>query len=147
VLLLKPNVARRLHPRWLAKDLRTYGYSLIVTQGVLVVSLIPNAIGLLTGGMLLDAGVPTIHLNAVVVVIGTGLGFAVYPSVGISVAYAWGLVSMFHFIIGIAMANVAMPCTRIYEPLSRTTGYSFAYNCGYGESARAWEQGVAAMEL
>jgi hypothetical protein len=66
-------------------------------------------------------------------VIGTGLGFAVYPCVGYSVAHAWGLVSMFQYIIGIAMANVGMPCTRIYEPLSRTTGFSFSYNCGYGE--------------
>ncbi|KIZ07913.1 Alpha-ketoglutarate permease [Monoraphidium neglectum] len=117
---------------WLAKDLRTYGYSLIVTQGILIVSLVPNALGLLTGGKLIDAGVPAIQLNAATVVIGTGLGFAVYPCVGYSVAHAWGLVSMFQYIIGIAMANVGMPCTRIYEPLSRTTGFSFSYNCGYG---------------
>lgn len=35
-------------------------------------------------------------------------------------------------VIGMAMANVALPCTRIYRPLERTTGFSFGYNCGYG---------------
>ena len=30
------------------------------------------------------------------------------------------------------MALVVLPCTRIYSPLERTSGFSFAYNCGYG---------------
>ena len=35
-------------------------------------------------------------------------------------------------IIGAAMALVVLPCTRIYAPLERTSGFAFAYNCGYG---------------
>lgn len=29
-------------------------------------------------------------------------------------------------------AIVALPMTRVYAPLERTTGFSFGYNCGYG---------------
>jgi hypothetical protein len=117
---------------WLAKDLRTYGYSLIATQGILLTSLVPNALGLLITGILLDRGVPALLLNAVLVTVGSGLGFAVFWGVSQSLATAWGLVSLFHLVLGMAMAAVALPCTRIYEPLSRTTGFSFGYNCGYG---------------
>lgn len=49
-----------------------------------------------------------------------------------STAGAWCLVSLMQLVVGMAMANVALPCTRIYRPLERTTGFSFAYNCGYG---------------
>ena len=103
---------------WLAKDLRTYGYELIQTQGILITSLVPNAIGLLLVGILLDRGAPALWLNAALVVVGSALGFAVYKGVSVNLATAWGLVSMFHLVIGGAMANVALPCTRIYEPLS-----------------------------
>lgn len=117
---------------WLAKDLRTYGYPLLSTQGILIVSLIPNALGLLLIGFLIDRGVPAIWSNACLVLAGSGLGFLVYWGVGKSLASAWGLTAMFHLVIGGAMANVALPCTRIYEPLQRTTGFSFGYNFGYG---------------
>jgi hypothetical protein len=117
---------------WLAKDLRTYGYSLIATQGILLTSLVPNALGLLITGILLDRGVPALLLNAVLVTVGSALGFAVFWGVSQSISIAWGLVSLFHLVLGMAMAAVALPCTRIYEPLSRTTGFSFGYNCGYG---------------
>ncbi len=102
---------------WLAKDLRTYGYPLIKTQGLLITSLIPNAIGLWIVGRLIDSGVRPLRLNAAIVVIGVGLGFAVFKCVGQSLGVAWGLVCLFHLVIGGAMANVALPCTRIYEPL------------------------------
>jgi hypothetical protein len=117
---------------WLAKDLRTYGYPLIMTQGILITSLVPNALGLLLVGMALDRGAPALWLNVLLVLIGSALGFCIYWGVSQSLATAWGLVSLFHLVIGGAMANVALPCTRIYEPLSRTTGFSFGYNCGYG---------------
>lgn len=80
-------------------------------------SLIPNALGLLLVGHIIDRGVPAIWSNAAIVVLGSCLGFAVYWGVGQSVAAAWGLVAMFHLVIGGGMANVALPCTRIYEPL------------------------------
>ncbi|KAI8467401.1 MAG: major facilitator superfamily domain-containing protein [Monoraphidium minutum] len=117
---------------WLAKDLRTYGYPLLMTQGILIVSLIPNAVGLFAIGFAIDHGVPALLSNAVLTAVGSALGFAVFWGVGRSLAVAWGLTALFHFVIGGAMANVALPCTRIYEPLSRTTGFSFGYNFGYG---------------
>jgi len=40
--------------------------------------------------------------------------------------------SLMQFIIGMAMASVVLPMTRMYSPLERTVGFSFAYNCGYG---------------
>lgn len=27
---------------------------------------------------------------------------------------------------------MVLPATRLYNPLERTTGFSFGYNCGYG---------------
>jgi len=59
-------------------------------------------------------------------------GFGVFYGVFQGTAGAWCLVSLMQLVIGMAMANVALPCTRIYHPLERTTGFSFAYNCGYG---------------
>ena len=44
----------------------------------------------------------------------------------------WLLMPTFQFIVGIAMASVVLPATRIYGPLERATGFSFGYNCGYG---------------
>ena len=40
--------------------------------------------------------------------------------------------SLFQYVLGCAMALVALPSTRLYAPLVRTTGFSFGYNCGYG---------------
>ena len=131
---------------WLAKDLRTYGYPLLQTQGLLIVSLIPNAIGLLVVGNLIDRGVRAIWLNAIIVIIGSALGFAVFKSVGKSLPAAWGIVCLFHLFIGGAMANVALPCTRIYEPLQRTTGFSFGYNAGYGVIGGLSPLAVAAIK-
>jgi hypothetical protein len=86
-------------------------------QGLLIVSLIPNAIGLLAVGYAIDRGMRAVWSNAVLVAVGSGLGFAVFKGVSFSLPTAWGLVCMFHLVIGGAMANVALPCTRIYEPL------------------------------
>jgi hypothetical protein len=103
---------------WLAKDLRTYGYPLIATQGLLITSLLPNALGLLLVGMALDRGLPALWSNVVTVVIGTALAFPVFWGVGKSLAAAWMLVAVFHLVIGGAQSNSLLPCTRIYEPLS-----------------------------
>lgn len=54
-------------------------------------------------------------------------GFAVFKGVGRSLATAWGLVCTFHLFIGGAMANVALPCTRIYEPLQVRDGAVYVY--------------------
>lgn len=44
----------------------------------------------------------------------------------------WIAPSLLHLVIGFAMALVVLPLTRIYEPLERTTGFSFGYAAGYG---------------
>jgi len=131
---------------WLAKDLRTYKYPLIQTQALLIVSLIPNAIGLWAVGRAIDKGAKALWLNAILVAAGTALGFSVFKCVGWSMGFAWGLVCVFHLVIGGAMAVVALPCTRIYEPLQRTTGFSFGYNCGYGVVGGLSPLAVAAIK-
>jgi len=117
---------------WLVKDLRSYGYPLIQTQAMLIVNLLVNMVGLVGAGYLFDRGMRPLLSNAVFVTIGVALGFAVFKSVGTSLPTAWGVLCVFHFVLGGAMANVGLPCTRIYEPLQRTTGFSFGYNAGYG---------------
>ncbi|GBF92045.1 hypothetical protein Rsub_04392 [Raphidocelis subcapitata] len=117
---------------WLAKDLNHYGYSLVSTQGILVCSMIPNFLGLATMGAAIDAGLRVLWSNAALALAGSALGFAVFSGVSVSLGAAWGLVALFHFVIGLAQANVALPCTRIYEPLQRTTGFSLGFNIGYG---------------
>ena len=86
---------------WLAKDLRTYRYALINTQGLLITSLVPNALGLLLVGMALDRGAPALWLNALLVLVGSAFGFCMFWGVGQSLSTAWGLVSLFHLVIGI----------------------------------------------
>ncbi|KIZ00773.1 Alpha-ketoglutarate permease [Monoraphidium neglectum] len=117
---------------WLAKDLRTYGYPLKMTQGILIVSLIPNAVGLFLGGLALDRGLPALYSNMALVTAATALAFPVFYGVGRSLAAAWCLVPLFQLFVGAVQVHSLLPCTRIYEPLSRTTGFSFGYNCGYG---------------
>lgn len=80
-------------------------------------SLIPNALGLIGVGYLIDRGVRTTVINYVLVAAGIAMGFGVFKGVGISLSAAWALVCTFHLIIGGAMANVALPLTRVYEPL------------------------------
>ena len=49
-----------------------------------------------------------------------------------SIAGLWVAPALLHLVIGFAMALVVLPLTRIYEPLERTTGFSFGYAAGYG---------------
>jgi hypothetical protein len=59
-------------------------------------------------------------------------GFGVFYGVWTSTVAAWCLVSLMQLLLGAAMAIVALPCTRIYSPLERTSGFALGYNCGYG---------------
>jgi hypothetical protein len=131
---------------WLAKDLRTYNYPLLQTQAILIVSLVPNALGLLLVGWAIDRGARAILLNAAIVAIGIPMGFAVFKCVSRGLPAAWALICCFHLVIGAAMANVALPCTRIYEPLQRTSGFSFGYNSGYGVLGGLSPLAVAAIK-
>lgn len=99
-----------------------------------------NAAGLYTTGLSFDKGARAIWLNLAVTIVGLSIGFGVFYGVWTS-AYAtapntlncWFLFSLYQYVCGIAMAAVVLPATRIYAPLERTTGFSFGYNCGYGE--------------
>jgi hypothetical protein len=102
---------------WLAKDLRTYGYPLITTQGMLIGGLLCNAAGVLLTGYAFDRGAPAIFVNAGVAVIGGAAGFAALPFVGKSAAVAWAAMCAFQVIVGAGKANAGLPCTRIYKPL------------------------------
>jgi hypothetical protein len=90
---------------------------LVAQQAILVTSMLPNFAGLLTMGAAIDAGIRVLWSNAALALLGSALGFAVYSGVSVSLAAAWGLVAVLHFVIGLTQANVALPCTRIYEPL------------------------------
>lgn len=59
---------------WLAAELKTSGLAPITCQGILIVSLIPNAIGLLGMGMAFDRGARAVHTNAAIVAVGIPLG-------------------------------------------------------------------------
>jgi len=118
---------------WLMAYLKkTYKYTALTYRGIIIVSLIFNAFGLLSMGVAFDKGMRAIYANFLVVIVGAGMGFGIFYGVGESVAASYCLTSLMHFVIGMAMAIVVLPCTRIYAPLERTTGFSFAYNCGYG---------------
>lgn len=119
---------------WLMVGLRKGGpmISVIESQGILIVSLVFNAVGLVATGWGFDLGLRSIYANALVVVIGMGVGAGVFYGAWTSAVAAWTLTSLMQLIIGSAMALVVLPCTRIYEPLERTSGFSFGYNTGYG---------------
>jgi hypothetical protein len=102
---------------WLVKDLRTYGYPLMQTQTLLIVSLLVNMVSLLSVGYLMDKGLRPLRANALFVVVGVAVGYGVFMSVGKSLPTAWGVVCAFQAVLGAGMANVGLPCTRIYEPL------------------------------
>lgn len=80
--------------------------------------------------MAIDRGARALWTNGALAIVGSGLGFAVFSGVSRSLPTAWGLVCLFHLIIGGAMANVALPCTRIYEPL-QVRGWGAPWG-GYG---------------
>ncbi|PSC68521.1 Alpha-ketoglutarate permease isoform B [Micractinium conductrix] len=111
----------------------------IVMQGIVIVSMLSNAVGLYLTGHMFDKGVKAIWINAGVMLAGMGTCVGVFYGVW-ETPYAtqaktlacWFLIPLFQFIVGMAMASVVLPATRIYAPLERTTGFSFAYNCGYG---------------
>lgn len=49
-----------------------------------------------------------------------------------STVAAWLLSSLMFGIVGAALALIGLPATRIYAPLERITGFSFAYSCAMG---------------
>ena len=75
---------------------------------------------------------PTRKFKPCTLSVSVSAGFGVFYGVWASGAAAWCLMSLFQLILGAAMALVALPSTRLYAPLVRTTGFSFGYNCGYG---------------
>ena len=107
------------------------------------VAMLSNALGLFTCGTMFDRGVRAIWINLGVTVVGMSIGFGVFRGVWTSPAAkdvdslaTWFLMTLYQGVVGIAMASVVLPATRIYAPLERTTGFSFGYNCGYGAGQR-----------
>lgn len=105
--------------------------------------MLSNALGLFTCGTMFDRGVRAIWINLGVTVVGMSIGFGVFRGVWTSPAAkdvdslaTWFLMTLYQGVVGIAMASVVLPATRIYAPLERTTGFSFGYNCGYGAGQR-----------
>ena len=50
----------------------------------------------------------------------------------------WFLIPLFQLVVGVAMASVVLPATRIYAPLERTTGELTALvGCGGKPASRA----------
>jgi hypothetical protein len=56
----------------------------------------------------------------------------VFYGVWTSNAASWCLMTLFNLFLGAGTCLVALPSTRLYAPLVRTTGFSFGYNCGTG---------------
>jgi MFS family permease len=109
------------------------GVTNINAQAVMVVSLVPNAIGVLLVGYLLDRpNMRALWANLAVVVVGTPLAYGVWQGVGTSMAANFLLMSLYQLVVGAGMGLAVLPVSRIYKPLERTTGFSFGYNLGYG---------------
>ena len=92
--------------------------------------MITNALGLFTCGTMFDKGVRAIWINLIVTVVGMGVGVGVYRGVwtsasatAVNTIACWFLMPLFQYIVGVAMASVALPATRVYAPLERTTGF------------------------
>ncbi|KAL4444980.1 hypothetical protein ABPG77_004030 [Micractinium sp. CCAP 211/92] len=124
---------------WLPDEMREAGLRHIVSQGIVVVSMLTNAAGLFACGTAFDKGWPAININLAITVVGMSTGFGVFrgmwkqsAALDVNSLAAWFLMPLFQGLIGVAMASVVLPATRIYSPLERTTGFSFGYNCGYG---------------
>lgn len=124
---------------WLPDEMREAGLKHIVSQGIVVVSMLTNAVGLFACGTAFDKGWPAIYINLAITVVGMSVGFGVFrgmwdqsAALDVNSLAAWFLMPLFQGLIGVAMASVVLPATRIYGPLERTTGFSFGYNCGYG---------------
>ncbi|KAL4447988.1 hypothetical protein ABPG75_005207 [Micractinium tetrahymenae] len=124
---------------WLPDEMRDAGLKHIVSQGIVVVSMLTNAAGLFACGTAFDKGWPAIYINLAITLVGMSIGFGVFrgmwwqsAALDVNSLAAWFLMPLFQGLIGIAMASVVLPATRIYAPLERTTGFSFGYNCGYG---------------
>lgn len=45
---------------------------------------------------------------------------------------AWLLCPLMYGIVGVSQTLIGLPATRIYEPLARITGFSFAYSLAVG---------------
>lgn len=71
----------------------------LLIQGLLIVSLMCNAVGLATTGALIDRGARVLMWHTIVAAIGCGLGFATFQGVSLSLTAAWGLTCMLHFFV------------------------------------------------
>jgi MFS family permease len=113
--------------------MKNKGISTLQSQAVMVVSLVPNAIGVLLVGWLLDR--PTVRAlwaNLACVIVGVPLAYGVWSGVGSNLAANYLLMSVYQLVVGAGMGLAVLPVSRIYKPLERTTGFSFGYNLGYG---------------
>lgn len=117
---------------WLMESLKKSGMPPINVQGLLITALLFNSAGLLGTGCAFDKGMKAIHANAIILLAGLGASFILFLAISLSQFATWSLVCLMQLIIGSAMADVVLPCTRIYDPLERTSGFSFGYNFGYG---------------
>ncbi|KIY99354.1 Putative proline/betaine transporter [Monoraphidium neglectum] len=119
---------------WLSGQLiNTYKLHPNVALAITIVSLIFNTVGLSLAGYGFDHGMPAITAAAGTLILGVGSGFGLYYWVGTgSLAALWVAPSLLHLVVGFYMALYVLPMTRIYHPLERTTGFSFAYATGYG---------------
>lgn len=59
---------------WLPSKLRSGYLPTRVSQGILLASLVPCALGMLSAGWAMDHGAPAIYMNLAVVTVGTGAG-------------------------------------------------------------------------
>ena len=59
---------------WLPAELRKQGMNPILCQGAVIVSMLANALGLLSVGVAFDCGMRAVYANAAVVFLGVGTG-------------------------------------------------------------------------
>lgn len=118
---------------WLPATLRKSGdMAPLQVQGMTIISVIFNAIGLILTGIAFDKGLRAIYAYGAVVLLGVPVAYGVYYGSFASAAGAWCLPCLMQLIVGSAMALVVFPCTRLYSAVERTTSFAFAYNIGYG---------------
>lgn len=117
---------------WNVANLINLGTPTVIARSVILVSFVPCSLGQLALGYALDKGLKAMLANGILVTVAAGTGFGVFYGMANSYALSFILLSIFLFLVGIAVGLVALPCTRIYDPLQRTTGFSFAYNVGFG---------------